>query len=463
MNYVSTRGGAPPIGFTDALIGGLAPDGGLYSPALWPKIAPEEIAAFAGRPYAEVAADILARFVGETIGRPDLEATCEDAYAHFDHVAVTPLVQIASGRFLLELFHGPSLAFKDIALRLLAGLYQRVLSSHGGRLTLLCATSGDTGGAAAAAFAGAERLRCVVLFPEGRISEGQRRFITATGAENVAALAIAGDFDDCQALVKAMLADRAFAAEARLVAVNSINIARVLAQSVYYFVAAAALGAPTRPVRFVVPTGNLGDGFAGWAAHAMGLPVAGIRLATNANDGLVGALRDGVWRRAPTITTTSPAMDIQAPSNFERLLFECANRDAAAVGQICGRFAATGEAAIAPPIVTRMSRLIEARSIKDAAAAVAMTTVWRQTGRLVDPHTAVALAAAEPDRGSAAATVILATAHPAKFPDSVATATSQRPAPPAALARLADRPERIHRLALDIDAVRAVVAGLARS
>ena len=340
MRYVSTRGQAPSVGFVDALLGGLAPDGGLYAPQAWPTVPAEEIAAYATRPYAEVAADILGRFAGEEIAADVLRNLCAQAYASFTHAAVAPLTQLAPGRFLLELFHGPTLAFKDVAMQILARLYDHALAARARTLTIVCATSGDTGGAAVEAFAGRANARIVALFPEGRISDVQRRFMTTSTADNVRAVAVGGDFDDCQAILKALFQDQAFARSVDLSAVNSINFARIAAQSVYYFTAAAALGAPARAVSFAVPTGNFGDAYAGYAARAMGLPIARILVATNENDIMARALRHGDYRRGHGVATQSPAMDIQVASNFERLYFEGADRDGAATGEAFATFAA---------------------------------------------------------------------------------------------------------------------------
>src|SRR5580698_1585582 len=290
MKYISTRGAAPAVGFTEALLGGLAPDGGLYAPQSWPVVSPAEIAAFAGAPYADVAADIMSRFAGDEIPHAVMRDLCVEAYATFTHAAVAPLKQLAPGRFLLELFHGPTLAFKDIALQLLGRLYDHALKAQGRRLTIVCATSGDTGGAAVEAFRGRGNVRIVALYPEGRISEVQRRFMTTADDDNVACLAVKGTFDDCQSMLKAMFRDAQFARAVSLSGVNSINFARIAAQSVYYFTAAAALGAPLRKVAFAVPTGNFGDAYAGYVASRMGLPIERIVIGTNSNDILSRAL-----------------------------------------------------------------------------------------------------------------------------------------------------------------------------
>jgi threonine synthase len=462
VRYVSTRGGAPEVGFTEALLGGLAPDGGLYMPKAWPQLSAETIAGFAGRAYAEVAAAILAGFVGEEIDAEVLVRACQGAYATFSHPAVAPLRQLDAGVFLLELFHGPSLAFKDVAMQLLARLYEPVLSAQDRRLTIVCATSGDTGGAAVEAFAGRSNIRLVALFPEGRISAVQRRFMTTADADNIRAVAVAGDFDDCQAIVKALFRDRPFADEVSLSAVNSINFARIAAQSVYYLTAAAALGAPARAVSFIVPTGNFGDAFAGWAAWRMGLPIAAITVATNSNDILARALATGRYARAALTATSSPAMDIQSASNFERLVFEATGRDAAATRRVFEVFDQSGAVELDAAVRRGFGPIAGGVRADEAQVDAAMRESLG-TGGVVDPHTAVALAAlgaAGPDDGGPR--VALSTAHPAKFPEAVTAATGLAPPIPPAVAALAQRPERIDRLPADAAAVKAYVRAFAQ-
>ena len=369
MRFVSTRGEAQEVGFAQALLSGLAPDGGLYEPKAWPNFSTDQIAAFARRPYAEVAAEILGAFAGTEIEGRVLRTLCRDAYASFGHPAVTPLRQIGPDRHLLELFHGPSLAFKDVAMQILARLYDHVLRSSGARLTIVCATSGDTGGAAVEAFRGRAHIRLVVLFPKGRISEVQRRFMTTAEDDNIVALAVEGDFDDCQAILKGLFSDAVFAGEVGLSAVNSINFVRIIAQSVYYFVAAAALDGPGRAVSFVTPTGNFGDAFAGWAARRMGLPVDHILVATNRNDILVRALTQGVYERGVLHPTQSPAMDIQSASNFERLFFEASGRDAAATRRAFQTFDQGGALTVPPPILAGMREVFDAAASPRPASA----------------------------------------------------------------------------------------------
>ena len=459
MNYVSTRGAAPAVSFLDAVIAGLAPDGGLYVPEAWPQLSHAEIAAFAGRPYAEVAADIVGRFAGDSIDKAALAEICADAYASFDHAAVAPLKQLGPGGFLLELFHGPTLAFKDIALQLLGRLYEHVLARQGRRLTIVCATSGDTGGAAVEAFRGRANVRLVALFPEGRISEVQRRFMTTTGEDNIACLEVKGTFDDCQAMLKSMFRDAQFASAVDLSGVNSINFARIAAQAVYYFTAAVALGAPRRKVAFCAPTGNFGDAYAGYVAHRMGLPIERIIVATNANDILARALASGRYARGGVAATSSPAMDIQAASNFERLYFEAVGADADATTRAFEGFAARGALDIPPHALAAMRGLFVGTAASEAETASTILATLCETGELIDPHTAVGLAAAARIGPADPATplVTLSTAHPAKFPEAVSAAAGVPAPTPPSVARMAERRERFEPIAADVEAAKAFV------
>ncbi|MFH1555599.1 MAG: threonine synthase, partial [Pseudomonadota bacterium] len=342
MLYVSTRGEAPPLSFADALLAGLARDGGLYVPESWPTLTADEIAALAGRPYAEVARKIISPFVAGAIPQPALDLMIEDAYRNFRHPATTPLVQLGPNRFVLELFHGPTLAFKDVAMQLLSRLMDHVLSARGARATIVGATSGDTGSAAIEAFRHSDAVDVFILYPHGRVSEVQRRQMTGVGAHNVHAIAVEGTFDDCQALVKGMFNHHGFRDRMALAGVNSINWARIVAQVVYYFYAATALGAPAREVSFVVPTGNFGDILAGWVAKRMGLPIHDLTIATNVNDILVRTLESGRYEVRGVQPSYSPSMDIQVSSNFERVLFEALNRDSAALRQLMASLAQSG-------------------------------------------------------------------------------------------------------------------------
>jgi len=452
VRYISTRGEAPALGFIDVTLTGLAHDGGLYVPETWPAIDAATIAGFAGRPYADVACDVVSRFMADGIA--DLARMTREAYDMFRHPAVTPLVQLAPNTFVLELFHGPTLAFKDLAMQLLARLMDHALAMRKERATIVVATSGDTGGAAVDAFGGRAQVDLVVLFPNGRVSDVQRRMMTASGRDNIHAIAIEGTFDDCQALVKAMFNHREFRDRVRLSGVNSINFARIAAQVVYYFVAAVALGAPHRKVAFTVPTGNFGDAFAGYVAARMGLPVERLTIATNVNDILARALATGTYEPRDVTPTASPAMDIQISSNFERLMFDACGRDPQPVRGAMAALAQSRRFRIAERALTQMRAFFSAdRALEDETAA-AIRTTRRETGYLIDPHTAVAVAVAEKEsRDPAVPTVVLATAHPAKFPDAVEKACGIRPSLPDWLADLASRRERATVLPPDQSAV----------
>jgi threonine synthase len=450
MRYVGTRGGRS-AGFRAVVGGGLAPDGGLWMPATWPHFSRDELAAMAGLDYAATAARVLARFVGDDIDETTLLGLCRDAYGGFDDPAVTPLRRIDERLSLLELFHGPTLSFKDIALQLLGAM----LGHFGARTTIIGATSGDTGSAAIHAVAGKKGVRIVMLYPEGRISDVQRRQMTSVAADNVDVVAIDGSFDDCQRIVKALLGEPELVARHRLSAVNSINWLRIAAQSVYYFHAALMLGAPDRAVRFAVPTGNLGDAFAGHAARRMGLPIAGLIVATNANDIVARALADGVYRPGAVTATDAPAMDIQVASNFERLLWDAAGGDGALVARQMAALADAGEIVLTD---AQCAALAHMTGVAIDAAAMEEAMRWAdERGTTIDPHSAIALAAARRvDSGDPM--VVLATAHPAKFPDAVRRATGRDPTVPARLTRALAGPERIVRLPADVAAVTAYVA-----
>jgi threonine synthase len=460
MRYVSTRGQAPHVGFVDAVLGGLAPDGGLYVPQDWPQVSPAEIAGFARLPYAEVAARVIGAFTGDEIGRADLLEMCQEAYSTFTHAAVAPLTQLAPDVFLAELFHGPSLAFKDVAMQILARLYDNLLGREGRVQTILCATSGDTGGAAVEAFRGARNVKVVALFPEGRISEVQRRFMTTASESNVACVAVKGSFDDCQAIVKQAFQDQALRQAVDLSGVNSINFARIAAQAVYYFTTAAALGAPVRRVSFAVPSGNFGDAFAGYVAHRMGLPMGRILVATNANDILARTFETGRYARGKVHPTMSPAMDIQAASNFERLYFEAVQREPAETARAFAAFADSGAIDLPPKAYAAMRELFRGAAVSEADTARMIVSTLNETGELVDPHTAVALSALERTRIDGPV-VVLSTAHAAKFPEAVAKVSGVTPALPRGVADLAKRPERFDRLPAEADTIKAYVRAFA--
>jgi threonine synthase len=464
MRYVSTRGEAPALDFVEAMLAGLARDGGLYVPESWPALASETIAGLAGKPYAEVACEVIRPFVGGSLPESDLARMASEAYGTFRHPAVAPLVQLNSNLFVLELFHGPTLAFKDLAMQLLARLMDHALRERGERTTIVVATSGDTGGAAVEAFRGRSQLDVVVLFPHGRISDVQRRMMTTTRDANVHALAIEGTFDDCQALVKAMFNHHAFRDRVRLSAVNSINWARIVAQVVYYFTAAVALGAPRRKIAFTVPTGNFGDIYAGYVASRMGLPVDRLVVATNVNDILVRAFATGAYEIRDVQPTTSPSMDIQVSSNFERLLFDAYQRDGRQVAALMDSLAQSRRFAVSAPAFKMMRSLFTADRADEQETAATMRTWLREAGYCADPHTAVALAVAEKEtRDPAVPMVVLSTAHPAKFPQAVEAACGIKPKLPDWLADLFERPERVNVLAVDQRAVEHFVTKVARA
>lgn len=462
MRYVSTRGQSPAVGFTDAVLSGLAPDGGLYIPEAWPTFSRETIAGFAGRPYAEVAAAVIGAFAGDEIPAEDMRRMCEEAYATFHHAAVVPLVQLGPETHLAELFHGPSLAFKDVAMQILARLYDYLLGAQNRTQTILCATSGDTGGAAVEAFRGRKNVKIVALFPEGRISEVQRRFMTTATEDNVACVAVSGTFDDCQAIVKQAFQDQALRQAVDLSGVNSINFARIAAQAVYYFTTAVALGAPHRPVSFCVPSGNFGDAFAGYVALKMGLPVSRIVAATNSNDILARAFETGRYVRGAVQATISPAMDIQSASNFERLYFETVDRQPVETARAFQAFSETGALDIPPAAFAAMRELFRGVAIGEDETVSTIVSTLDGTGELIDPHTAVGVAALRHVE-IPGPVVVLSTAHAAKFPEDVTKACGVTPALPRGVTNLADRPERFERLPAEADAIKAYVRAFAEA
>jgi threonine synthase len=463
MRYVSTRGQAPSVGFVDAVLAGLAPDGGLYVPEAWPQFTRAQIAGFAGRPYHEVAAAVIGAFAGDEIAPDVLLEMCEEAYATFNHPAVVPLVQIAPDAFLAELFHGPSLAFKDVAMQILARLYDHVLAAQNRTQTILCATSGDTGGAAVEAFRGRRNVKVVALFPEGRISEVQRRFMTTAADPNVACVAVQGTFDDCQAIVKQAFQDQSLRQAVDLSGVNSINFARIAAQAVYYFTSAVALGAPERTVSFCVPSGNFGDAFAGYVASRMGLPIARIVVATNSNDILAHAFEDGRYARGSVTPTISPAMDIQSASNFERLYFEAVHRDPVETARAFAAFAEVGVIDIPPQAFAAMRALFRGVGIGEDETLRAIVATLNETGELIDPHTAVAVAALRRVPDLEGPVVVLSTAHAAKFPEDVARASGVTPELPRGAANLAALVERFDRLPAESETIKAYVRAFAEA
>ncbi|HSR78212.1 MAG TPA: threonine synthase [Xanthobacteraceae bacterium] len=463
MRYVSTRGDAPSLNFVEVTLAGLARDGGLYVPETWPQLDAETIAGFAGKPYAEVAADVIGPFVGDAIAPGDLARMLREAYDTFRHPAVVPLTQLAPGTFVLELFHGPTLAFKDLAMQLIGRLMDHVLARRRERTTVVVATSGDTGGAAVEAFRGRAQVDLVVLFPNGRISDVQRRMMTTAPEDNVHALAIDGTFDDCQAIVKGLFNHHAFRDRVRLSGVNSINVARIVAQVVYYVTAAVALGAPARKVAFTVPTGNFGDIFAGYVARRMGVPVDRLVIATNVNDILARALKSGAYEVHAVTPTASPSMDIQVASNFERALFEAMDRDAKTVRTMMAALVQSRRFVIPARALADLRAVFSADCADEQETAATIRTVKREVGYLVDPHTAVAIAVAEKEHHDGAAPmVVLSTAHPAKFPAAVEAACGVRPALPDWLADLPRKPERQTVLPADQAAVEHFISSVSR-
>lgn len=449
MKYISTRGQAEPVSFSEAVLAGLAPNGGLYVPQDYPSIAP----ARKDEPYVNIAARVLSAFAGDEVSEADMLAMCERAYATFSHHSVAPLTQIGSGRWMMELHHGPTLAFKDVAMQIISQLYDHFLAERKQRLSIVCATSGDTGGAAAAAFAGSQHADLFILHPHGRVSPVQRLFMTTSGADNVFNFAVDGDFDDCQAIVKSMFKDAAFAKLVGLSGVNSINWARIAAQSVYYAATAAQFDGP---VRFVVPSGNMGDALAGYIASKCGLlPDLQIVCAVNENDALARLLNDGVMARTSAVATPSPAMDISVPSNFERLLFDATGRNADELRAVYDRFAQSGEATLPGDAVAKISVLgISARAVSNAETMSEIDRVYGETGWLICPHTAVGTHMARQLPAFDGHTVVLATAAAAKFPETVEEAAGVAPILPERAEVLRDRGEVFQQLPADVSRVR---------
>lgn len=450
MRYISTRGKAPAQDFAQVLLAGLASDGGLFMPESWPKIDP----AGAEQRYAAFATRVLSQFAGASFTHDEIAMDIESAYAGFDDERIVPLEPLGPELFLLELFHGPTLAFKDLALQVLGRLFARALKKRGGRATVVVATSGDTGSAAIAALGGLENIDVFVLHPNNRVSEVQRRQMTTSAHANVHNIALEGTFDDAQSIVKALFADTGFASRTQLTAVNSINFARIAAQTVYYFTA-ARLDAP--PI-FIVPTGNFGDIFAGEGAARMGMPIEKLVIATNANDILARALNEGVYAAGPARATLSPSMDIQVASNFERALFEASGRNSEWVRDAMNSFARERKIELPMNVLSALRDRYAAHSCNDAETLEAMSRVHREFGRLIDPHTAVGMSAAfNLWKKTGAPIVVLSTAHPAKFPDAVKKATGITPPLPPHMADLYEKEERMSVLPNELAAIRAFI------
>ena len=454
MRYVSTRGSAPELTFEDTMLTGLARDGGLFVPAEIPVLGADDIAAMQGLPYEDIAYRVMRPFVGETFTDEEFRACIDKAYASFGHAARAPLVQLDQGHFLLELFHGPTLAFKDFAMQLIGQLFQTALKRRGQKVTIVGATSGDTGSAAIEAFRGLENVDVFILYPHGRVSEVQRRQMTTPVEPNVHALALEGDFDDCQARLKDMFNDFTFRDEVGLAGVNSINWARVLAQVVYYFSSAVALGAPERRVSFTVPTGNFGDIFAGYIAKRMGLPIDKLVVATNQNDILHRCLSGHGYHKGETIPSISPSMDIQVSSNFERALFDAYNRDGAAVAQLMDELKAGGFD-VSQGALQALQEIYQSGRVSEEETSAQITASLAASNELLCPHSAIGVKVAEALRTPQTPMITLATAHPAKFPAAVEAATGVHPPLPPRMADLYDRSERLTRVPNDLAALEA--------
>ncbi len=465
MNYLSTRGEAPVLSFTEALLAGLARDGGLYVPQSYPQFSSAEIAGFAGVSYAEIAESVIGPFTGGEIDAHDFTRMVHEAYGTFRHCAVAPLTQVGDNLFILELFHGPTLAFKDVAMQLLGRMMDHVLKKEGKRATIVGATSGDTGAAAIEAFRGLEQVDVFIMYPHNRVSDVQRRQMTTVEGDNIHCIALEGTFDDCQSILKGCFNNLDFRDQLGLSGVNSINWARVVAQIVYYFTSAVVLGAPHRKVSFTVPTGNFGDILAGYVAKRMGLPIERLVIATNENDILARTLNEGSYEVRGVHATQSPSMDIQVSSNFERLMFDACDRDAAMVRGMMASLSQSGRFEMPVQMLTRITDEFDAYRTGETGTAKEMARVWKDCGVLIDPHTAVAVHAARKALAHDPATpmVALSTAHPAKFGAAVEKATGQNPALPAHLAGLMDKPERFTVLANDQAVVEAFVRERARA
>ena len=463
MRYVSTRGRAPELGFDDVLLSGLATDGGLYVPATWPQFSKAEIAALAGLDYPTLAARVMAPFVKGSVLEKDLDALTHEACGVFTHSVVAPLKQLGANDWLVELFHGPTLAFKDYALQAVGLMFDRVLKVRGQRITIVGATSGDTGSAAIEATKGRAAIDIFILHPEGRTSDVQRRQMTTVAASNVHNIAVKGTFDDCQDMVKAMFADVTFRKDMNLSAVNSINWARIMAQVVYYFWAALHVGAPHRAVAFSVPTGNFGNVFAGFVAQRMGLPIAKFIVGSNSNDILTRYFETGAMTMEGVTPTLSPSMDIQISSNFERLLFETLGRDGAAVTRLMAGLKQSGAYTVEAGAHREMLKLFSGHRLDDAGTKRVIGEIYKTTGELIDPHTAVGVHAGRvATLDPAIPRLTLATAHPAKFPAAVKAATGVHPQLPPHLADLFERTERFTLLPNDLDEVKTFVRKNAR-
>ncbi len=457
MRYISTRGQAPVRDFAGVLLAGLAEDGGLFMPESWPQLSAADWRALRGLPYPELAARVIHPFMAESLSFETLLRLTRESYAGFAHPAIVPMIQLGPDVWTMELFHGPTLAFKDMAMQLLGRLFDHVLAERDQRVTIVGATSGDTGSAAIEACAGRDRIDIVILHPDGRTSEVQRRQMTTVQAQNVHNLAVAGNFDDCQDLVKAMFNDAPFRTEMRLSAVNSINWARILGQIPYYVAAALALGAPDREIDFAVPTGNFGNVLAAYAAYRMGLPIRRLVVASNRNDILSRFLASNDMSVRGVEPSLSPSMDIQVSSNFERLLFELQGRDGALTARTMTEFRTIGRMTVAPQAWQTATELFQGFRLDDTDIIVAIRALRAATGYLADPHSIIGIEAARALHTPGTPMVAMATAHPAKFPDAMEQATGARPPLPAHLADLYERAETFTRVPADLATIEACV------
>ncbi len=457
MRYISTRGSAPVLSFEEAMLTGLARDGGLYVPETIPQMSHDDIAALAGKSYEEIAFAVMRPFIGDTFTDTEFRDIIAKAYANFGHSARAPLVQLDNNHFLLELFHGPTLAFKDFAMQLIGQLFQVALSRRKDRVTIVGATSGDTGSAAIEAFRGLDAVDVFILFPHGRVSDVQRRQMTTPSESNVHALAMDGHFDDCQSRLKDMFNDFEFRDGVKLAGVNSINWARVLAQVVYYFSSAVQLGAPHRKVSFTVPTGNFGDIFAGYIAKRMGLPIDRLVVATNQNDILHRCLTTGEYRMDTVVPSISPSMDIQISSNFERALFDAYDREGAAVAALMDELKTKGGFTLSQGVLDNLRAQFDSGRVSEQETSTEITHSFATRAELLCPHSAIGVRVADAQRDPNVPMITLATAHPAKFPDAVEAATGERPGLPLRMTDLFDRPERVTRVANDLHALKQIV------
>jgi len=458
VKYISTRGNAPKLAFDDVLLTGLARDGGLYLPETWPQFSTTDLTDMKGMSYVELAVKVMLPFVEEVISEDELRTIVTDTYGAFDSEDVAPLMKLGENEFVLELFHGPTLAFKDYALQFLGRMFDHVLSKRGAKLTIAGATSGDTGSAAIEACRDRDNIEIFIMFPNGKVSEVQRRQMTTVLSDNVHNIALGGNFDDCQNTVKALFADEAFRDEVHLSAVNSINWARIMAQVVYYFWAGLRAGAPDTSVAFSVPTGNFGNVFAGYVAKQMGLPVSQFVIGSNANDILIRFIESGRMESKGVLETTSPSMDIQISSNFERFMFELLGRDSSALNDVMEEFKTSGRFSVTDTFMKRLKDIMDGERFDDEGTATLIGDIHKESGYLLDTHSAIGVGAARARRWDTSVPMVcLATAHPAKFPDAVKAAAGIHPELPSHLSDLYERKEKYTELPNNFDAIKGYI------